>query len=629
MEEVPSMKFPKVSAVSLLVLPCLFSLMFASCGNGCPTDTVLPDVSLMYFEPPVVVMRGKDTLEAEFGLPLKPGDTVKTGTDGICELGITNVGSVILTENSEARVDAVERGGGRAIVSLLAGSVVSKIQKLAKPDSFLVRTPSLVCGVRGTVFKVSLNTDAFSLQVADGAVSVFPDSLLIGNKHPMSALLKPSILRSVLPKPALPEETVVAAGQEIAVSGESASLPSTTPLTSADTDALLHLVESVVTPENAQPGSLPDLKPDGEISMNGWDSSGEDTGGGKGWVWRRFKTEPSAGASGADLDWPLTTKLSSFPLEKGVIPFTKPLSKSFATYVSESGDASVTVSRGEKTVTVVSPTDANGYNAQIFPFGRMPLRRGALYRISFTAQTETAKSLHLYLGEDGVDVDGDGNKYSAFDVDGTATVEPGEHRYEYWYHHYGPDTAEAQFQIAAGNGKGSIVFGDFTISETSDDAAQDEHQMLVNGDFSRGLSGWQYYGQAVTTHDIYTVRDGAFVRDSDTIIDEAWKNQLGQYVSVEKGRKYLLTFDLEGEGNSFIEFLIQDSDRDLDGDGIDWTIYTQPMRIIASPEGAYRYEIVFLSTATNARARFWIQSGGLTNRYRLDNVTLRPLDMSR
>ncbi len=85
------------------------------------------------------------------------GDVVTTGADSTCEIQFGRFGSVHVSADTSLDVSRLSRDAGVTKSELLlgAGTVICKVRKLSGDDSFIIRTSTLVCGVRGTVFLVS------------------------------------------------------------------------------------------------------------------------------------------------------------------------------------------------------------------------------------------------------------------------------------------------------------------------------------------------------------------------------------------------------------------------------------------------------------------------------------------
>ena len=111
----------------------------------------------------VTIERGGQTLPAEAGARLQPGDVLKTGADG--SVGVTMSDNSLLSAGPNS-VLALERyefdsttSQGQVDASLQKGSLAVISGRIAKqsPDAMKVRTPSSILGVRGTEFVVSVD----------------------------------------------------------------------------------------------------------------------------------------------------------------------------------------------------------------------------------------------------------------------------------------------------------------------------------------------------------------------------------------------------------------------------------------------------------------------------------------
>lgn len=90
----------------------------------------------------------EEWVDAEVGMKVKEGDTVKTGVDSMAELAFgEDLNNIIkISQNSQLTVSKFEPG----LVNLTEGRVFTLIKKLEKGSTFEVRTPTAVAGARGT-----------------------------------------------------------------------------------------------------------------------------------------------------------------------------------------------------------------------------------------------------------------------------------------------------------------------------------------------------------------------------------------------------------------------------------------------------------------------------------------------
>jgi len=87
-----------------------------------------------------------------FGMEIRRGDIINTGSETVLEISIHPVGaSVQIAENTSFACNADETGV-QSRGELYYGRVRAKVAKLASGSSFRVSSPSLVAGVRGTDF---------------------------------------------------------------------------------------------------------------------------------------------------------------------------------------------------------------------------------------------------------------------------------------------------------------------------------------------------------------------------------------------------------------------------------------------------------------------------------------------
>ncbi|OHD65629.1 MAG: hypothetical protein A2176_13370 [Spirochaetes bacterium RBG_13_51_14] len=116
----------------------------------------------------------KNNAAVQIGDIIKEKDVIQTGTDSFCDIKIG--GSLIRVKqktkiilSSLLKQDDLEN----TILDLMSGKMLCKPKKLFKSESFLVKTPTAVAGVRGTQFSVEADANGTSrIKVFEGQVKV-------------------------------------------------------------------------------------------------------------------------------------------------------------------------------------------------------------------------------------------------------------------------------------------------------------------------------------------------------------------------------------------------------------------------------------------------------------------------
>lgn len=100
---------------------------------------------------------------AEKGMLLLENDEIKTGENATVEILLDTAGEtgkLDLTANSQMRFEAMKKNPATAdkttLLDLAVGKVLIKAEKLKGNSSFQVKTPTSICGVRGTLFEVTV-----------------------------------------------------------------------------------------------------------------------------------------------------------------------------------------------------------------------------------------------------------------------------------------------------------------------------------------------------------------------------------------------------------------------------------------------------------------------------------------
>ena len=115
--------------------------------------------------------------DLEIGAKLGKGDSVKVGAASECQLKFASMAVVSIRENTQVTIDslALNDSTSQVKLGLQAGTVLSKVKKLAGAESYAVRTETAVGGVRGTEFGVTVTPQGSTLvSVKEGTVAVLP-----------------------------------------------------------------------------------------------------------------------------------------------------------------------------------------------------------------------------------------------------------------------------------------------------------------------------------------------------------------------------------------------------------------------------------------------------------------------
>jgi outer membrane protein assembly factor BamB len=120
-----------------------------------------------------------DWKDAGIGDELPVATRIKTGAASSCDLAFGNLGAVRIGPESvvDLRRLAISATKRSAELSIGSGSVACKVSKLMSKDSFEVRSPESVCGVRGTEFLVKVSKGKpLVVAVQEGKVALLPPS---------------------------------------------------------------------------------------------------------------------------------------------------------------------------------------------------------------------------------------------------------------------------------------------------------------------------------------------------------------------------------------------------------------------------------------------------------------------
>jgi hypothetical protein len=127
-----------------------------------------------------------DWIEPHEGLPLEPGDHIRTGEDGHVELQMSENALWILEPDSEVETEHIEANAGR--LNLLSGALLGRVDS-ARAAGVMQRwefnTPVSVAAVRGTEFALQFSkTEGSRLGVFEGTIELQPAETAQGLQPP-------------------------------------------------------------------------------------------------------------------------------------------------------------------------------------------------------------------------------------------------------------------------------------------------------------------------------------------------------------------------------------------------------------------------------------------------------------
>lgn len=100
---------------------------------------------------------------AEKGMLLLENDEIKTGENAKVEILLDTAGEtgkLDLAANTQMRFETMTKDSATqdktTLLDLAVGKVLIKAEKLKRNSSFQVKTPTSICGVRGTLFEVTV-----------------------------------------------------------------------------------------------------------------------------------------------------------------------------------------------------------------------------------------------------------------------------------------------------------------------------------------------------------------------------------------------------------------------------------------------------------------------------------------
>jgi hypothetical protein len=147
--------------LSILVLSILFASTLVGCGSSPSTLTILSIT-----EGNVSVMKAGtgSWIEAQVGMSLEVGDSIKTGDNSSAEITFFDGSTIELEAGTEIEIASLDISGdtGSTTITLeqTIGNTISRVTKIVDPASrYEVETPTGVVAVRGSAMQVYVIED--------------------------------------------------------------------------------------------------------------------------------------------------------------------------------------------------------------------------------------------------------------------------------------------------------------------------------------------------------------------------------------------------------------------------------------------------------------------------------------
>ena len=153
--------------LSILALTILVASSLVGCGQDSPSTLTILSIT----EGDVFVMKaGTDSwteAEAEVGMSLEVGDSIKTGDDSSAEITFFDGSTVELQPGTEIEIISLDVSGDTGSTSVTLeqtiGATISRVINIIDPaSSYEVETPSGAAAVRGSIMVVCVTEDGTS-----------------------------------------------------------------------------------------------------------------------------------------------------------------------------------------------------------------------------------------------------------------------------------------------------------------------------------------------------------------------------------------------------------------------------------------------------------------------------------
>ena len=147
--------------LSILVLSILVASTLAGCSQGSPCPSTPTILSITEGDVSVMKAGTDDWIEAELGMFLEVGDTIKTDDNSGAEITFFDGSTIELQAGTEIEIISLDMscdtGSTTITLEQMIGDTISRVKKILDPaSSYEIETPTGVVGVRGSDVRVQV-----------------------------------------------------------------------------------------------------------------------------------------------------------------------------------------------------------------------------------------------------------------------------------------------------------------------------------------------------------------------------------------------------------------------------------------------------------------------------------------
>lgn len=203
--------FIAISVVALIILAVIAVLIYKS--------NVYRLIAVEFMEGDVELHREGELEQVFEGMHLKSGDTVDTGKGAKVLLLADEDKHILAEENTGFSITAIgnEEKGGITIYLEYGSALITIDNKLAEESSFEVQTSNATLSVRGTVFRVTYDTNLMrtTVEVLEGTVEIASETnVILGNAGEIYYVDEQGAIQSGMPQQEVPNSGEFGTGDD-------------------------------------------------------------------------------------------------------------------------------------------------------------------------------------------------------------------------------------------------------------------------------------------------------------------------------------------------------------------------------------------------------------------------------
>jgi hypothetical protein len=256
----------------------------------------------------------------------------------------------------------------------------------------------------------------------------------------------------------------------------------------------------------------------------------------------------------------------------------------------------------------------------------------SIYRLQFDASsTNPTDVISVVFAEDGVDINADGNLYSAW-CENDFSLSSTTKTYSTLLVTQGFENKNVQlvFWLGGSNASGTITIDNVSLKSNGTYAPPSGGEMVRNGDFSLEQNFWNYYSSkstGISAQGNFSNKNFTLPASESARGTSIWNcGLISGGKNLKKAVVYRVSFDAYSTAvNDSMNFGLAENSVDRNGDGDSGSAWTLDTVILGTAPHTYSYDLTMSKDYDDPTAALRFCFGATTGTITIDNVSMKPV----